>query len=189
MAAAAAQGKVISRAQANSQTGGGNQGRPPSPSVSRATGSRSAPRGSFIDTGDDLEEDLFTSARESTGGGDRSTTNRSATFSPDPSDRTVAASPSSELLPGNQKKRTSAMVGGSGSGSGAVPSAPSTPRSSSSPSTEELSHLVKHREKKSHKAQALFGWAPTEHVIKDYSCAIEKSIMLHGRMYGQLRTQ
>jgi hypothetical protein len=48
--------------------------------------------------------------------------------------------------------------------------------------TSAAKHQAK-RVSKSRKCAALFGWPSDELVIRDLSCAVEKSIMLHGRMY------
>jgi hypothetical protein len=63
------------------------------------------------------------------------------------------------------------------------PSSPPPPAVLFNISPTDALHLLKHREHRSRQAASLFGWPASEQVIKDFSCGMERSIMLHGRLF------
>jgi hypothetical protein len=192
VAQAEAEGRMLLRPPPeNSSTG-----RPYSPSISSTTGGYGGDNSSTVGITDPVAEqddeeavdeidDLFSAAPRESAGPEASAAATGLTDAPVSHRRVRSATGPSTATP----LQNSTPHGRSSSNAGAHPSpfdtaaAAPSPTSSATLSLAEQSALVAAREHSSRKAQSLFGWPASERVIRDFSCAVEKSIMLHGRMY------
>lgn len=117
--------------------------------------------------------DIFTGARETSEA--RPTALSLDTNSPTPKDRSESVLvTSTSPTPRSVRSRTS----------GSMIFPPTVhPSAAAPPSADEVAARLEKRRRKSRMAQELFGWPEDEVLIKDFSSALEKTIMLHGRLY------
>jgi len=158
----AAKGNVLPAFEASTATT--NSGRPLSPSTTTAGGGGHSRTSSFVDLAGDEDINLFSAAPREGAAPELSTTSQSTSAAPHSRSTSVAIS---------SGQPSSASAVGSSDAAAAPPAL----------SLSEQAQLVKHRDEMSRKAQSLFGWPASERVIRDFSCAVEKSIMLHGRLF------
>jgi hypothetical protein len=192
VAQAEAEGRMLLRPPPeNSSTG-----RPYSPSISSTTCGYSGDNSSTVGIAEPVAEqddeeavdeidDLFSAAPRESAGPEASAAATGLVDTPVSHRRVRSAtgpSTATSLQNSTSHGRSSSNAGAHPSPFASAAAAPS-PSSSATLSLAEQSALVTAREHSSRKAQSLFGWPASERVIRDFSCAVEKSIMLHGRMY------
>lgn len=146
--------------------------------IELASGRGGAAAAAVVDAGEkqarEDELSLFTAARE--GGPDPLANPRRRVVS-------APSTPASGPLRGSPTPEPEKQHALATRSSAPSPSASPTPLQQQARSKEQLAKAAADRAHKSRKAQSLFGWPSTERVINDFSCAVLRSIMLHGRLY------